>query len=234
MMIGLKNDAQLNEHKKTIRSRNLAIRFGVLSILVAGAILAGGFYVNDVHLNYRFRVIEEGRFYQSGAMPPDTLKGYVTKYGIRTVIDLRNPGTGDDLCPEEWREIEIQAAVLKSLGVTHAHVPSNQVPSTGTQQQFFSILDNPDVYPVLVHCHHGTGRAALFTALYRIEYMNWPVDRALRKTRMILAGSSFAPDKPKGRFLLNYQPRRADKQLQSHSSPNHSFQIESATAEIDL
>jgi protein tyrosine phosphatase (PTP) superfamily phosphohydrolase (DUF442 family) len=216
-------DSNRDKKEKT-RPRNLRTRFVLLSILIAGVIVAGGLYVNDVHLQYRFRVIEDGRFYKSGAMPPDTLERFVRKYGIRTVIDLRNPGTGDDLCPEEWRDIDVQTETLKRLGVTHVLVPSNQVPSIETQEQFFRIMDNPDVYPVLVHCHHGTGRAVLFSALYRIEYMHWPVDRALKATRMILAGSSFAPDRSKGRFLQNYQPRQADHPSQSRQLFNQTIQ----------
>jgi protein tyrosine phosphatase len=31
-------------------------------------------------------------------------------------------------------------------------------------------MDNSDNYPVLIHCYHGTGRAEMYSALYRIEY----------------------------------------------------------------
>jgi protein tyrosine/serine phosphatase len=31
-------------------------------------------------------------------------------------------------------------------------------------------MDNKDNYPVLIHCYHGTGRAEMYSALYRIEY----------------------------------------------------------------
>jgi hypothetical protein len=34
-------------------------------------------------------------------------------------------------------------------------------------------MDNKDNYPVLIHCYHGTGRAEMYSALYRIEYENF-------------------------------------------------------------
>jgi protein tyrosine/serine phosphatase len=46
-------------------------------------------------------------------------------------------------------------------------------PSSSKQRKhknFYKIMDNSDNYPVLIHCYHGTGRAEMYSALYRIEY----------------------------------------------------------------
>jgi protein tyrosine phosphatase (PTP) superfamily phosphohydrolase (DUF442 family) len=165
------------------------------------------FYVKHVYTDCRFSSVDDGLLYKSGFMPADTLKRFVTKYRIKTVIDLRKPGTGDPLCPENWEEIESEREILKQLGVIHAHIPSKQVPEPETLERFFQVMDNPESYPVLLHCYHGRGRAELFAALYRIEYLGWSVQDALSATRIIVAGSSFASDKPKGRFLQSYNQR---------------------------
>jgi hypothetical protein len=72
-------------------------------------------------------------------------------------------------------------------------------------------LDDEKNYPVLIHCYHGTGRAQIYSALYRIEYEGWSNADARAKTRFIVQAlgykSSFADTKSKGRFLMNYKPR---------------------------
>jgi predicted protein tyrosine phosphatase len=68
-------------------------------------------------------------------------------------------------------------------------------------------MDNPDNYPVLIHCYHGAGRAHLFSALYRIEYEDMSNEDARNKTRFFLKGSSFDEGTPKGEFLKNYKKR---------------------------
>lgn len=39
-------------------------------------------------------------------------------------------------------------------------------------------MDNPDNYPVLIHCYHGTGRVILYSAIYKIEYENFTNEMA--------------------------------------------------------
>mgnify|MGYP000111663513 FL=1 len=73
---------------------------------------------------------------------------------------------------------------------------------------FFEIMDNPDNYPVLIHCYHGVGRAEMYSAIYRIEYENMEKDEARTNTRLLTKWSSFDLGKPKGDFLHNYQRRK--------------------------
>jgi protein tyrosine phosphatase (PTP) superfamily phosphohydrolase (DUF442 family) len=172
-------------------------------------------YVWFVHVNYRFETVSEGRVYKSAAMPQDTLVSYVSTHGIKTVIDLRDPGGARDaLHPERQEEIDAEARALAALsGVRHVNIPSRQVPTAATLSRFFKVLDQEDAFPVLIHCHHGTGRAEIYSAIYRIEYEHWSNEAARQGTRPVIefAGyrSSFADGKPKGDFLMNYQPRRA-------------------------
>ncbi|MBN1878868.1 dual specificity protein phosphatase family protein [bacterium] len=178
-----------------------------LILLVLVAVTSGAWYIKRVNIDCRFQEVEKDRFYKSGVMPPKTLKKCLDRHRIKTVIDLRNPGTGNKLNPEEWNEILQERDVLQQAGVRHANIPSKQVPKPETIKQFFEVTDDSESYPILVHCYHGTGRAELFTALYRIEYLGWSVNDAVSATRLIIAGSSFAADKPKGIFLRQYQTR---------------------------
>ncbi len=68
-------------------------------------------------------------------------------------------------------------------------------------------MDDGASYPVLIHCHHGTGRSILYSAIYRIEYEAFSNERARAKTRFLLAGSSFDDGRSKGDFLIDYRSR---------------------------
>lgn len=178
----------------------------MLLIVVAGA----GKYVYDMHINHNFETITEGKVYKSGVIPPDEIEDYVKKYHIKSIVDLRFPGTGDDVNnPEIPAELTAEKeAVAKIPGVTYFNNGSDQVPQQHNLDTFFKIMDNKDNYPVLIHCYHGVGRAEMYSALYRIEYENMDRDKARTSTRFLTKWSSFDLGKPKGDYLHSYETRK--------------------------
>ena len=132
-------------------------------------------------------------------------------------FDMR--GAGRSPCSAQPRSYRIEnmmadieaerAAVDKIDGVTHHSIPSDQVPTQANLDSLFNILDQEDAYPVLMHCYHGTGRAQIYSAIYRIEYEDFSNEEAREKTRILLKGSSFDDGKPKGEFLKAYKTRAA-------------------------
>lgn len=179
-------------------------------LLLVFALLFGGKYVYDMNINHNFETISEGKVYKSGVIPPDELESYVKKYKIKSIVDLRFPGTGDDVNnPENAAELEAEkSAVAKIKGLNYFNDGSDQVPTKENLVLFYKIMDNPANYPVLVHCYHGVGRAELYSAVYRIEYENWDNDEARTSTRFLTKWSSFDLGKPKGDFLHNYIRRK--------------------------
>lgn len=155
-------------------------------------------YLYWVHIDHRFTTVTAGQVYRSGDMPVQKLKEKIQSYGIRTVVDFRK---------QKYREsIEAESRTLTGMGVKYVHLPTRQAPDEKTVRAFLSVMDNPDNRPVLIHCHHGTGRAVLFSAIYRIEYEGWPNERARQDTRLVFWGSDFSLDGRKGRFLHEYKP----------------------------
>lgn len=169
-------------------------------------------YVWYVHFHYRFETIDDHKVYKSAAIPPDELDYYLKKHNIKTVIDLRDGNSYDDLNPVNQAEIDAEAAAIgKISGVEHVNIPSPQVPTRETLTRFFTVLDDKNAYPILIHCYHGTGRAQMYSALYRIEYLKMKNEDARQRTRFIteMPGyrSSFSVGKEKGIFLTHYVPR---------------------------
>ena len=181
----------------------------MIGVLLIGALGAGAGYYQRLS-SYRFTTINEGRVYQSAAMPLEVLKDKVRQYRIKTVIDFRRPGD----------KVDIEHAVLTQLGIRHFNLSSGQIPEDEVVDEFLKIMDNHEYQPVLIHCKHGIGRAVLFSALYRMEYEGWLNERARRKAYWQSGFGGFKPTEKKGAFILDYTPRSLlASQLRSGSVP---------------
>jgi protein tyrosine/serine phosphatase len=180
-------------------------------LIVVGVVLlaAVGKYVYDVNIDHNFEPVVEGKVYRSGTIPPDKLPDYIRKYKIKSVVDLRRPGTGDLVNnPEVSPELIAEKTAVESVpGARYFDVGSEQIPDQATLDKFYAVMDEPSNYPVLVHCYHGEGRAPLFGAIYKIEYEGVPNEQAREEARWFPGLSPFAKGKKKGDFLLNYKTR---------------------------
>jgi len=179
-----------------------------IGIIVLVLVLIGtGKYLYDRHINHNFMTITEGKVYKSGVIPPDEIADYVKKYHIKSIVDLRFPGTGDDVNnPEIPAELTAEKeAVAKIPGVNYFNNGSDQVPEQKNLDSFFKVMDNKDNYPVLIHCYHGIGRAQIYSAIYRIEYEGWSNEDARNGAAFPVIFSSFDDGKPKGEYLKAYK-----------------------------
>lgn len=173
-------------------------------VAVFALVAATGWWLYWVRVQNRFTTITQGEVYQSSAMTADEMTELVNEFGIRTVVDLRFEDEAEENMAAERR-------VLADLGVTFLHLPSKQVPNDETVDRYLEYVADEEHRPILIHCKHGEGRSVLFAALYRIEFEGWSNQRARQATRFILWGSGFALDRPKGRYLDQYQPRLRDQ-----------------------
>lgn len=169
-----------------------------------------GKYVYDVNINHSFETVTENKVYKSGFVPPSDIESYIKKYNIKSIVDLRMPGTNDlVLNPEIPGELQAEKnAVAKISGVNYYGNPSEQVPDQKSVDNFLKIMDNPANYPVWIHCYHGTGRARLYSAIYRIEYEGFTNEQARLDTRTLVKFSSFDNGTPKGEYLKSYKSRK--------------------------
>jgi len=189
--------------------RSLWIFAGVIALAIGGTNYWWG------HVHHRLEEISPGALWKSGAMSAAELVATCQRLGIKTVVDLRTTGSDDSEQPERADEVEAEARAMAAAGIKHAHVPSEQVPDAATVNRYLAVVGERAQGPFLVHCHHGTGRAELFSALYHIEFDGWDNDRARRATRLIPFWNSFSPTKPKGKYLLEYRKRSPAIPVQS-------------------
>lgn len=178
--------------------------------LLAIAIVFVGKYVYDMNINHNFEIITEGKVYKSGVIPPNDIEGYVKEYHIKSIIDLRMPGTNDlVLNPEKPGELLTEKRAVEKIGGVHYFSnPSEQIPTKKNIEIFTKIMDDKANYPILIHCYHGTGRAELYSAIYRIEYENFTNEDARKGVRTLIKWSSFDDATPKGEYLKAYKSRK--------------------------
>jgi len=188
----------------------MSLKKKIIAVVVLLVLVGTGKYVYDRHINHNFMTITEGKVYKSGVIPPDEIADYVKKYHIKSIVDLRFPGTGDDVNnPEVPAELTAEKeAVAKIPGVNYFNDGSDQVPKQENLDKFFKIMDNKDNYPVLIHCFHGIGRAQMYSAIYRIEYEGFTNEDARSKAAFPVMFSSFDDGKPKGEYLKAYKSRK--------------------------
>ena len=193
-----------------------------LAISFLALVLGLGSYNYYVkRINYNFETITDGKVYKSGLIAPDKIGDYITKYKIKTVVDLLDPGVQDALNPAQQKDIDAEEKAINKFkkefnsDVKHINIPSGQVPNKRTLTAFYKIIDDKENYPLLIHCFHGMGRAPMYSAIYRIEKEHWSNKDAqmhVRRFKVLvdskLHHSSFAKGKEKGDFLLNYSPRK--------------------------
>lgn len=98
--------------------------------------------------------------------------------GIKTIINLRND---DSVGPSDQR--------AQADGFLHIHIPlnadSNHAQYLQAMEQFLSIVHNPSMQPVLVHCRYGKDRTGLAVALYRVFYQGYSPQEAFAEWREI-------------------------------------------------
>ncbi|BAU56568.1 dual specificity protein phosphatase family protein [Halorhodospira halochloris] len=169
----------------------------VLDVVEGGFLNGWQAFVNTFGY-YRLVPVCPDVLYRSTEMPPERMACLCLAQNIRTVIDLRR----------KHDRAEAERVALKQAGIKHVHLPSPQVPTEDVVNSFLEIMDDPGNYPVVIHCVHGVGRTGALLAVYSIEYKQLDNEQARRLAKRIGGFQSFGSNRPKGRFLISYVPRR--------------------------
>jgi hypothetical protein len=143
--------------------------------LALTAALAGGFAYWHHHRYKHFAVHEKGMVYRSAWVEPDVLAELIEKYQYRSVVNLCHyPEMGE----QRWREEE---RVVTGAGARffRAPMPFSAQADEKDIARHIEILNDPDNYPMLVHCQHGVTRTAKFLAIYDVVHRHMGADESL-------------------------------------------------------
>jgi len=93
--------------------------------------------------------------------------------GVKTVISLRQR-------PDERVRQSAERA-----GMRYINLPMNVrgYPQADLAPRFLALVNDPENWPVYVHCHGGRHRTGVMTAIYRMAIEGWDVQRAYAEMR---------------------------------------------------
>jgi uncharacterized protein (TIGR01244 family) len=142
-------------------------------ILLTFVLAAGWTFAADPIGVPNFHQVDEHLY--RGAQPSAEGFRNLARLGIKTVIDLREPG--DRAHTEE--------KIVTADGMRYIHLPLNgyHAPSEDQITQLLGLLNNRDGGPVFIHCRRGADRTGTVVACYRISRQNWTNDKALAEAR---------------------------------------------------
>lgn len=134
------------------------------------------FFFSSCRWKKNFYEVDKGKFYRSAQLTPEELKDVISKYSIKTVIALRGYETHEDWYPEENQ-------ILKELGIDFVAISmlAQEIPQ---RSNLIKLLDTYEtaIRPILIHCKSGSDRTGEASAIYQMEYMNYPKDKALNES----------------------------------------------------
>jgi protein tyrosine/serine phosphatase len=111
--------------------------------------------------------------YFRGAQPEVRDYADLAALGVRTVIDLTRDGRSD----ERWH---VERAGMKFFRIP---MTTSDRPSEAAVNQFLKLVNDPDNFPVYVHCQGGRHRTGVMTAVYRMTQDGWNADRAYQEMK---------------------------------------------------
>lgn len=144
-----------------------------------------------------------------GGQPSNEGFAYLAKIGVKTVIDLREPG-------ERSRSEE---KAVTAAGMKYVNIPmTGLTPPTDSEiTKILGILEDETASPAFVHCMRGADRTGAVIAAYRIDHDGWDNGRALSEAKDL--GMSFFQF-PRKSFISAFQPRTIEAKTTTEKAPS--------------
>lgn len=195
---------------------SIAVRIGLIAGIV-GIVFVGPFVCYRAVYSYekRLREVDPGRVYRSGQMTAEGFEDAVSRYHIRTVINVQDDFPDPDVEKSFWLPGTIKESDLcQRLGVRYVWVAPDLVPVRFTPAQrpgavddMLRVLDDETAYPVLIHCKAGLNRTGCLIAVYRMEYQGWSHRDAFQEMKDLGFGNTTctASNQYVNQYVLTYR-----------------------------
>jgi protein tyrosine phosphatase (PTP) superfamily phosphohydrolase (DUF442 family) len=118
-----------------------------------------------------FAVVEPGRVYRS-AQPKGEMD-WVRAYGLASILNLRGGSPAD-----AWYAAEVRTCEREGIDFYDLPMVATRRPSRAELLTLLDLLGRCR-YPLLIHCKSGSDRTGLVSALYRLNNLAEPPDRAI-------------------------------------------------------
>ena len=197
--------------------RNTWVRWGLgTGLALVLTVLPYLYFRITYEYQKRLRVVTPGKLYRSGCMTAAGLEEAIKTYGIRTVINLMEEAPDPALHPHYFAPASVPESQLvaragaRFVAFTVEYLPRNRArrERPATIERYLEILDDPNSYPVLIHCKAGLHRTGVLVGVYRMEYEGWTKAEALQEVRDNGFGEFAATSANEyiQQYILNYRP----------------------------
>jgi len=152
---------------RLLRRAGTALGCAVLAVGLSLAVWVG--YLAETG---NIHTVIPGRLYRSAELGHARFEQVITRFHIRTVINLRGADPG-----QPWYENELAAA--RAVGAHHIdlRMSATHLPSSGKLHELETVLAQAEP-PILVHCQGGADRSGLVAALYMFWIAHLPAAEA--------------------------------------------------------
>ncbi|MCB0414261.1 MAG: dual specificity protein phosphatase family protein [Bdellovibrionales bacterium] len=112
-----------------------------------------------------------------GARPESDGLQYLKRTDMHTILNIENNSTA---IKEEQQQAE-------ELGIHFISSPMSWTVSPTDEQidEILGALQNPENFPIYVHCKHGRDRTGLIIGLYRVEVQGWSPQEAYQEMKKL-------------------------------------------------
>lgn len=139
--------------KKCIKG--LSITFGLIVVIY-------GLFFADGWIKGNFHVITENQAYRSRQLDKQLLQYYITKYNIKSIINLRGAEPG-----KQWYDEEIEVCSIYGINHYDLDMAMDKEPTDEQIKTLVSFFKTAPK-PVFIHCLGGSDRTGLAATLWKM------------------------------------------------------------------
>lgn len=189
---------RINIFYQTLLSKK-KFRAYIASFIVGTAIVAGAaiFWHKTM---YHFKTVDAGKVYRSGTLSNIGLKIAHELYGIKTIVNLRSEGE----MQRDWYARQKEFARSNEMNMVDIPMLPDTPPDPAQIDQFMSVVSNPDMLPVLIHCQAGIIRTGMMVSVYRIGVLGESNGTVMAELPWF--GRTFEERPAVKDFILSYSP----------------------------
>ena len=180
-------------------SRKLKISIAALAVVL---LLPAGYFGVYMQVQGNFHPITVGEAYRSAKLDGDKLEYYVTKYGIKSIVNL----TGED--PDEpWYRDEIQVSAQHNIKHYDIQLWAHHAPTEKDVEKLMEIFKTAP-RPVLIHCKGGSDRSGLVAAMWKVIVDKEPKSEAQKQLSILYGHFPIGKTSAMDHFFQNWDPAR--------------------------
>ena len=150
---------------------------------------------------WSFAVAVDNILSRSGQPTYENFK-WLKENGWRGVIDTREDG--------EYGEVTDDKKIpgFNEIGFNYLYIPmkDNTAPTDEQAKSFLNFITDPKNQPAHLHCMAGIGRTGTLTALYRYSVQGWPLEDAVKESRLFNGGLNTVQKAWIEQWAQNHQP----------------------------